>query len=70
MAARVVSAPMVEIRPSLPNRSLLLLLLLVASPLAALTWAAGAVLLMPPGGQRRAPQYELPLGAGQRLGAD
>lgn len=45
VAARLVSAPMVEIRPSLPNRPLLLLLLAVAAPFAALVWAAGAVLL-------------------------
>lgn len=68
VAARIVSAPMVEIRPSLPNRPLLVLL--VTAPLAALTWAACGILLAP-GRRRRAPQYELPLGAaGQRMGAD
>lgn len=45
VAARLVSAPMVEIRPSLPNRPLLLALLAVAAPLLALAWAGGAVLL-------------------------
>lgn len=35
VAARLVQAPMVELRPSLPNRRLLLLLLAVAAPLAA-----------------------------------
>jgi hypothetical protein len=44
VAARLVSAPMVSIRPSLPNRPLLLLLLLAAAPLAAMALAAPAVL--------------------------
>jgi hypothetical protein len=44
VAARLVSAPMVEIRPSLPNRPLLLMLLLVAAPLAAVTLVAVRVL--------------------------
>jgi uncharacterized protein involved in exopolysaccharide biosynthesis len=44
VAARLVSAPMVEARPSLPNRSLLLALLAVAVPLAVL--ALGAALLL------------------------
>lgn len=44
VAARLVSAPMVEIRPSLPNRPLLLLLLLVAAPLAAVALVAALVL--------------------------
>ncbi len=65
VAARIVSAPMVEIRPSLPNRSLL-----VVAPLAALTWAACTVLLGAHGPRRRAPQYELPLGVAHRIGAD
>jgi hypothetical protein len=45
VAARLVSAPMVELRPSLPNRPLLLLLLAMAAPLAALAWAVCASLL-------------------------
>lgn len=45
VAARLVSAPNVGIRPALPNRPLLLLLLLVASPAAALALAAAIVLL-------------------------
>lgn len=45
VAARLVSAPLVEQRPSLPNRPLLLLLLLVTAPLAALAIAAAAILL-------------------------
>ncbi|BDG74975.1 hypothetical protein [Roseomonas fluvialis] len=44
VAARLVSAPMVEARPSLPNRSLLLALLAVAVPIAVL--ALGAALLL------------------------
>ncbi|MBR0652535.1 hypothetical protein GXW78_22960 [Roseomonas terrae] len=45
VAARVVSAPMVEARPSLPNRPLLMALLAVAVPVAVLL-AAAALLLM------------------------
>lgn len=45
VAARLVSAPMVEIRPSLPNRPLLLLLLLVTAPMAALG-LVGAFLML------------------------
>jgi uncharacterized protein involved in exopolysaccharide biosynthesis len=45
VAARLVQAPVVEIRPSLPNRPLLLVLLLVAAPLAACAVMAAAVLL-------------------------
>jgi hypothetical protein len=45
VAARLVQAPVVEIRPSLPNRPLLLLLLLVAAPLAACAVMAAGVLL-------------------------
>jgi uncharacterized protein involved in exopolysaccharide biosynthesis len=45
VAARLVSAPSVGIRPSLPNRPLLLLLLLVAAPLAAVALVAASVLL-------------------------
>lgn len=48
VAARLVSAPMVEIRPSLPNRPLLLGLLLVLAPLAVALLAACAVLLRAP----------------------
>ena len=45
VAGRLVSAPMVEIRASRPNRPLLILLLLVAAPLAALGLVAAAILL-------------------------
>jgi uncharacterized protein involved in exopolysaccharide biosynthesis len=45
VAARLVSAPSVGLRPALPNRPLLLLLLLVAAPLAALGLGVAAVLL-------------------------
>jgi hypothetical protein len=45
VAARLVSAPMVELRASLPNRSLLLLLLVLAAPLAALGLVAARELL-------------------------
>jgi hypothetical protein len=53
VAARLVSAPSVGIRPSLPNRPLLLLLVLVAAPLAALALTAAGVLLR--GTRRRLP---------------
>jgi hypothetical protein len=45
VAARLVSAPAVELRPSLPNRPLLLGLLLLAAPMAALGAAACLALL-------------------------
>jgi hypothetical protein len=45
VAARLVSAPSVGLRPALPNRSLLLLLLLVAAPGAALAVVGATVLL-------------------------
>lgn len=45
VAARLVSAPMVEQRPSLPNRPLLLLLLLVTAPMAALAVVGACILL-------------------------
>lgn len=48
VAARLVSAPMVGLRPALPNRPLLLLLLAVAVPLAVLAWTAAALLVRPP----------------------
>ena len=44
VAARLVSAPSVPLRPTLPNRPLLLLLLLVAAPMAALAVVAAGVL--------------------------
>jgi hypothetical protein len=52
VAARLVSAPSVGIRPVLPNRMLLLALLLVAAPGAALALVAAGVLL----GAARAPR--------------
>jgi LPS O-antigen subunit length determinant protein (WzzB/FepE family) len=48
VAARLVSAPSVGLRPALPNRALLLVLLLVAAPLAATALVAAAVLLRGP----------------------
>lgn len=45
VAARLVSAPMVEQRPSLPNRPLLLLLFAVAAPLAVLAGTMTVVLV-------------------------
>ncbi|MEO3471376.1 hypothetical protein AAFN86_05860 [Roseomonas sp. CAU 1739] len=45
VAARLVSAPMVEIRPSLPNRPLLLALLGVTVPMAVLLGTAALLLL-------------------------
>jgi hypothetical protein len=67
VAARMVSAPMVGIRPSLPNRPLLLVLLTVTAPLASLLGAACLVLLRGPG-LAPARQYEMALGP-RRLGA-
>lgn len=58
VAARPVSAPMVELRPSLPNRPLLLLLLAAAAPLAALSWAVCATLLAAPPLSPRAERAE------------
>jgi hypothetical protein len=51
VAARLVSAPTVEVRPSVPNRPLLLALLAVAAPLAALVLGACAALLAAGGGR-------------------
>lgn len=48
VAARLVSGPAVEIRPSLPNRPLLLVLLLVTAPMAALALIGAEVLVAPP----------------------
>lgn len=48
VAARLVSAPMVELRASLPNRPLLLLLLLVTAPMAAVAVVGAGVLLSQP----------------------
>jgi hypothetical protein len=70
VAARMVSAPMVGIRPSLPNRPLLLLLLAVAAPLASLLGTACLVLLRGPG-RPPARQHEMALGPRRlRAGAD
>ncbi len=44
IAARIVSAPMVELRPSLPNRPVLLALLALAAPVIVLLLAAAAIL--------------------------
>ncbi len=56
VAARLVSAPSVGLRPALPNRTLLILLLLVAAPGAALTVVGAVVLLGSP--QRHAARLE------------
>ena len=53
VAARLVSAPSVPLRPTLPNRPLLLLLLLVAAPMAALAVVAAGVLRGPRRGAGR-----------------
>jgi hypothetical protein len=45
VAARLVSAPVVELRPSVPNRPLLLAVLAVLAPAAALVLGASAALL-------------------------
>lgn len=47
-AARLVSVPMVEIRPSVPNRPLLLVLLAIVIPAAVLLAVACRILLRPP----------------------
>jgi len=62
VAARLVSLPMVELRPSLPNRSLLLLLLAVAVPCAVLFGATALVLLRGPRAAHARSQFELPFG--------
>src|SRR3954469_5785 len=61
VAARLVSAPMVEQRPSLPNRPLLLLLFAVAAPLAVLAATMAVVLVR---GTAAARPGRLPLGLG------
>lgn len=48
VAARLVSSPVVELRPSVPNRPLLLLLLVAAAPLGAVAMLAAALLLRAP----------------------
>lgn len=48
VAARLVSMPMVELRASVPNRSLLLALLIIALPVAVLVGAGCLVLLRSP----------------------
>jgi hypothetical protein len=45
VAARLVQAPVVGLRPALPNRPLLILLLLVAAPMAAVALVGAGVLL-------------------------
>ncbi|RAI60963.1 hypothetical protein [Roseicella frigidaeris] len=47
VAARIVSAPMVELRPSLPNRTLLVLLFALLAPMVSLTGILALVLLRP-----------------------
>ncbi|MCB4820594.1 Wzz/FepE/Etk N-terminal domain-containing protein [Roseicella aerolata] len=70
VAARLVSAPMVELRPSLPNRPLLLVLLAIAAPLAAFAGVAALVLLRLAGRERREAAPALPLSHAMRMGAD
>ncbi|HYZ32880.1 MAG TPA: hypothetical protein VE684_11450 [Crenalkalicoccus sp.] len=55
VAARLVSAPMVEIRPSVPNRALLLALLALVAPMAAVFAATCRLLLEVP-----APPFAVP----------
>jgi hypothetical protein len=64
VAARVVSAPMVEQRPSVPNRPLLLVLLLLAAPLAVGGVTFAMVLL----GWQPTP-WDWPTSVWRRLGA-
>lgn len=71
VAARLVSGPVVEIRPSLPNRPLLLLMLAVAAPLAVAGGVACILLLYPPeGAARRRRQLALPFASWRGAGAD
>lgn len=58
VAARLVQAPMVEMRASLPNRPLLVLLLALLAPLAAIALTAAAVLLRVPAPRRAAYRLE------------
>ena len=60
VAARLVSAPMVELRPSLPNRPLLLALLAAVAPMAVVLGAACLLLLGfdPTAGAPRRPRRE------------
>jgi hypothetical protein len=64
VAARLVSGPGVELKPSVPNRPLLLVLLLVAVPVAVAFGGACWVLLFGPPPPRRA-REEAPCGAAQ-----
>lgn len=64
VAARLVSAPMVPLRPSLPNRTLLLMLLMLVTPVAAV---AGAVALLLLRGASRQPPAPPPHWAEQEL---
>lgn len=70
VAARLVSGPVVEIRPSLPNRPLLLLMLAVAAPLAVAGGVACILLLYPPEGAARRRQLALPFASWRGAGAD
>ena len=58
VAARLVSAPMVELRASQPNRPLLLALLLVVAPMAAIAVMAALVLVAPIPAPRRLARLE------------
>jgi uncharacterized protein involved in exopolysaccharide biosynthesis len=63
VAARVVSAPMVELRASVPNRPLLLVLLAVAVPMFCVIAAACLLLLRAPPA-REMPPWDIALRAG------
>jgi LPS O-antigen subunit length determinant protein (WzzB/FepE family) len=58
VAARLVQAPMVELRPSLPNRPLLLMLLAACAPMVAVALVAARVLLAAPPAARAAARLE------------
>jgi uncharacterized protein involved in exopolysaccharide biosynthesis len=57
VAARVVSAPMVEVRPSLPNRPLLIALLAVVVPMLVLFLTTALVLVQGARAARSPPPY-------------
>lgn len=59
-AARLVSVPMVEIRPSVPNRPLLLVLLAIVIPGAVLLAVTCRILLRPPLPSALAPAWRPP----------
>jgi hypothetical protein len=71
VAARMVSGPVVGVRPALPNRPLLLSMLAVAAPLLVIAAAGCLALLRAARAQTLLrPEPELPLSALRRAGAD